>query len=291
MKYGYYPGCSLHGTAKEYDLSTRSIFEYLGLELKEIEDWNCCGASPAHQSSEELSLVLPLRNLFLAEKQGFKEVISPCAACYHRLRSLDKRLEEDSSISERFSDLVGGIYLQGIKIRHILDFLKEEVGIERIAETKVKSLNGLKVASYYGCLLTRPPEIAKVDPDWENPIIMDDLIEAIEGKPVSWSHKTECCGASFALSRKDIVQRLSKEIIEAALLAGAEVISVACPLCHSNLDMRQSEINKRYKKNFELPILFITQLIGLSQGKRYKELGLQKPIVSPKKILKERGII
>ena len=291
MKYGYYPGCSALGVAKELDLSTRAVFSKLDLEIPTIAGWNCCGASPAHVASEELSLALSARNIALAEEQKIDKIITSCAACYSRLRIANAKLKKDTQLLKRINAIIGKEYKKSVDVIHMLDLLTREWTLEELKKTTTKSLNGMKVACYYGCLLTRPPEYANIDPDPENPRVMDSIVDILGGKPIDWSHKTECCGASFALSRTDIVLRLSNEILKAATYDGADCIAVACPLCHANLDMRQSQIAQKYGTDYSLPIIYITQLVALCQGKGYRGVGLDKHIVDPKVILKDKEII
>ncbi|MGZ3539191.1 MAG: CoB--CoM heterodisulfide reductase iron-sulfur subunit B family protein [Thermodesulfobacteriota bacterium] len=283
MKVGYYPGCSLENSAKEFDLSLRAIFQEMDISLREIPDWNCCGASPAHSLSEELGMALPYRNLVNAEEEGLKEIISPCPACYSRMKHTHEKVVLDRSLADRLRTLVGKDYRGSLEAKHILDFLKDDIGLRQLKSKMKRSLKGLKVASYYGCL-TRLPGV-KID-DVENPVMMDEIVEALGGKSLNWSYKTECCGASLSLTKTEIALRLVRSILEAAEEKGAECIAVVCPLCQSNLDVRQSVV---YKK--KMPILYITQLIGLTQGLGYSKLGLDGLIVSPRDLLQKKGII
>ena len=283
MQVGYYPGCSLESSAKEFDLSLRAIFQEMGISLQEIPDWNCCGASPAHSLSEELGMALPYRNLAKAEEAGLREIISPCPACYSRMKHTHEKVALDRSLADRLRTLVGKDYKGSLEAKHILDFIKEDIGLKRLKSSMKRSLKGLRVASYYGCL-TRLPGV-KID-DVENPVMMDEMVEALGGKSLDWSHKTECCGASLSLTRTEIALRLVRSILEAAEEKGAECIAVVCPLCQSNLDVRQSLV---YKK--KMPILYITQLIGLTQGIGYAKLGLDGLIIGSRDLLQERGII
>jgi heterodisulfide reductase subunit B len=253
------------------------------ISLSEIPDWNCCGASPAHSVSEELGMALPYRNLVKAEEAGLREIISPCPACYSRMKHTHEKLVLDRSLADRLRKLVGKDYRGSLESKHILDFLKDDIGLRRVKSKMKRSLKGLKVASYYGCL-TRLPGV-NID-DVENPVMMDEIVEALGGKSLDWSYKTECCGASLSLTRTEIALRLVRSILEAAEEKGAECIAVVCPLCQSNLDVRQSVV---YKK--KMPILYITQLIGLTQGLGYAKLGLDGLIVSPRDLLQKKGII
>ena len=288
MQVGYYPGCSLESSAKEFDLSLRAIFKEMEISLQEIPDWNCCGASPAHSVNEELGMALPYRNLVKAEEASLKTVISPCPACYSHMKHIHEKVEQDSSLSDRLQKIVGKEYHRSVQSKHLLDFIKEDVGLESLKSRMKISLKGLKVACYYGCL-TRLPGI-KID-DAENPVIMDEVVEALGGKPIDWSHKTECCGASLSLTRTEIALRLVRSILDAAIEKGAECIAVVCPLCQSNLDTRQGDINKVYGTNYTLPILYISQLIGLTQKIAFSELGLDRLIINPMNLLFEKGII
>ncbi len=287
MPVGYYPGCSLESSAKEFDLSLRAVLKELGVDIQEIPDWNCCGASPAHALSEELDLSLSYRNLVQAEKAGLERILSPCPACYSHLKHTQDRLTEDSGLADRLREIVGKDYRGNVQSRHLLDFLREEVGLDRLKSSVKTPLQGLKVASYYGCL-TRLPGVELEDP--ENPLLIDEVIRILGGDPLDWSHKTECCGASLAVPRTDIALRLIHSILQAAQERGAECIAVVCPLCQANLDTRQGDVNKKYGSNHRVPILYLSQLIGLSQGLGYAQLGLDRLIFSPQTLLSKKGI-
>lgn len=291
MKYAYYPGCSLESTAKDYDISTRAICSALGIELEELPGWICCGASSAHMTSELLSVALPVKNLVLAHEQGLDMAVC-CAACYSRLKVADHAMTSGQGCrAEDVDRLVGSAYRGGVEVRHLVEILAEDLGYDAL-QAQVGSpspLSQLRVAAYYGCLLVRPAEILQFD-NPEAPTLLDRLITALGAEAVDWSHKTECCGASLALARTDIVLKLVRDILQAAVDAGAECIMVGCPLCHANLDMRQRQINKRYGTHFELPILYFTQLVGLALGMTPKELGVNMLMTSPKKLLKARAL-
>lgn len=288
MQVGYYPGCSLGSTAKEFDLSIRAIFGEMDISLKEIPDWNCCGASPVHFLNEELAKALPYRNLVMAEAAGLERVLSPCPACYSHLRHVHEEVEKEPHLLERLQKITGKGYHRSVQSKHLLDFIKEDIGFDRLKHSMKTTLNKLKVVSYYGCL-TRLPGV-NLD-DVENPVMMDEIVEVLGGEPLNWSHKTECCGASLSVTRTEIALRLVRAILEAAQERGAECIAVVCPLCQSNLDTRQNDINKAYGTSYHLPILYLSQLIGLTQRLGYRALGLDRLIISPKALLLEKGII
>jgi heterodisulfide reductase subunit B len=290
MKYAYYPGCSLHSTAKEYDVSARVVCQALEIELQEIPGWICCGASSAHMTSRLLSTVLPVKNLILAKELGLDMAVC-CAACYSRLRAADKAMstDEDDYIAD-VDEIVGSPYRGEVKVKHLLEIMTGEYGLDALREKVTRDLGGLKVAAYYGCLLVRPPEVVAFD-EPENPTSMDKLITALGAEAVDWPYKTECCGGSLGFTRTDLVLKLCLDLLQMASDSGAECIMVACPLCQSNLDLRQAQVNKRYQRTFALPILYFTQFVGLALGMDAEELALSKLIVNPKKLLQAKGLI
>ena len=287
MKVAYYPGCSLHSTAREYDISSQLVLRKLGVELEEIPDWICCGASAAHTTSHLLSVSLPCKNLVLAQEMGVDTVISPCAACFNRLTVANQEVAEGTELRKEVSQVLGKSYSGEMKVRHPLQLVIEDVGIDEISKMIVRRLEGLKVVSYYGCLLVRPTGMMNLD-DVEDPQYMDNLVTALGGEALPWPFKTECCGASFSLSQTDIVIELSGDIVNEAHQVGAECILVACPLCQSNLDLRQKAIGKRFGRKFNLPVIYFTQLLGIALGIDMRELGLSKHVVDPRKLLKKK---
>lgn len=290
MKIAYYPGCSLHSTGVEYDISTRKVCEATGIELVEIKDWICCGSSPAHQCDELMSLALPAKNLALAARtDNLKEVCAPCASCYSRLKFTQERMT-DENLKKNVEQIIATEYPEDIKVLHMLDVIIEKVGTDAIKEKLVKSLGGIKVACYYGCLMTRPPKITGKQ-QFENPTDMESVMEALGAEPLDWNMKTFCCGAEFALTQTDVVLELTKKILADAESVGADVISVGCPLCHANLDGRQQQINKKFNTNFKIPIFYFTELIGLALGIEAKDLGLFKHLTKVDSFLKERALI
>lgn len=290
MKYIYYPGCSLRSTAKEYDLSTKEVANKLGIELVEIPDWICCGATPAHITMHLLSLALPVKNLVQARRMGSYEVVTCCAACFNRLKIANKFMRDDLEHRARVNEIVGEEYKGEVRVRHFLDVLANTFGLKNLSDRVTRKMDGFKIASYYGCLLVRPPDVTELD-DVEEPRIMDDLMSAVGAEAVDWPYRTECCGAGFSLMKTEVVLKLCCDILQMAYDEGAQAIAVACPLCQSNLDLRQPMINKKFKKNFNIPILYFTQVVGLALGVKPGKLGLNKHIVSPLPLLKEKGVI
>jgi heterodisulfide reductase subunit B len=277
MSYAYYPGCSLHSTAEEYDKSFRKVCSGLGIELDEVRNWICCGSSPAHATSHLLSIALPVHNLSLVEKSGRDEVVVPCAACFSRFKFALYEVERDVELSRKVNEVVGCDFGGKVNVIHPLEILSAKTAIARAKV--VRDLSFIKAVCYYGCLLTRPPEVMKFD-SCEYPMSMDNVLRSVGVNTLDWSYKTECCGASLALSETGIVVKLVGDILAEAKRAGANAVAVACPLCHANLDTRQAEAEALKGEKFGIPVFYFTELIGLALGYGQKELGLDKHIVS-----------
>jgi len=281
--YSYYPGCSLHATAAEYDVSTRLVCQKLGVELQELEDWVCCGASAAHSTDHLLSLALPAHTLKQAEEKGLPLAV-PCAMCYSRLRFALHELQNKDTL-DLVSRTIGKELSTAVTVKPMLQVLADE----DIPLPIVKPLSGLKVACYYGCLLVRPPEVVGFD-DAENPQTMDHLMERLGAEAIDWGLKTNCCGAGVAFARLDVVLKLSHRILSLAQKSGADCVAVACPMCHANLDMYQKDMTVKLGWKTELPVLYFTQLMGLSLGFSPKELLLDKHITNPLPMLREKKL-
>lgn len=276
MTIGYYPGCSQTGTAKQYDESLRGVCRVLGIDLAEIDDWNCCGATAAHNLNRKLSVALPARNLALAEKQGLGELLVPCAACYSRLMAGQHEFLSDEGLNKEIPEIIEMPLAGSTKIFNVLEFSRGHVA-PLLKEKVTRPLNK-KVACYYGCLLVRPPQLVKQERH-EDPQTMEELMRLIGAEPIDWAFKTECCGAGLSITRTDLVAKLSAKIVEDAIDRGAEAIIVACPMCHSNLDLRRPEIEEQLGKQTKIPVLFITQAIGYALGLSDGELGIQRNMV------------
>ncbi|HBT46669.1 MAG TPA: disulfide reductase [Peptococcaceae bacterium] len=286
MKVSYYPGCSLQSTASEYGASTEAVLRALGITGKELPDWNCCGATSGHAIYRGLHQALAIRNLLIAEGEGL-DLVVPCAACYNALRSTRQVLAggdpEALRLKEETEHLLGRRYQGEVRVLHILEFLAgEEVGALLSARIRVP-LAGLKLASYYGCLLTRPPRTVSFETNPEQPRLMDDLLSRLGASPVVWSHKTECCGASLSIPAPEIVCDLVGKIVLAARRAGADAIVTACPLCQTNLDGRQPEGEK-------IPVFFLTELVGVALGLNPHKW-LRKHLVDARPLLKAHNLI
>ena len=276
MTLGFYPGCSLKGSSREYAESVLAVAKAFDIKLEEITDWNCCGATAAHNLNKELSLALPARILSLAEKQGLTEIVVPCAACYSRLTVTKHELSKDPELKAVVTEANGLEYNGTVSILNIIQMLDKYVTPN--LEGRVVKPFDHKVACYYGCYLVRPHEILKFDRE-EDPQSMDDLMLKAGATPIDWAFKTECCGAGLSVSRTSSVGRLSGKIIGDAKDRGAEAVIVACPMCHSNLDMRRDAINSFLGGKVDIPVLYITQALGLSLGLERKTLGLQRHFV------------
>jgi heterodisulfide reductase subunit B len=289
LKYAYYPGCSLHASASEYDLSTRELFNALNIRLTEVPDWFCCGATPAHNVDELLSLSLCAKNLELAE-QVEGDLAVACAACFSRLKFTQHTLEESDVKRKQVEKAIDAPVKLDSKVKHLLEILARDLGLERLAAAAKKPLSGLKVACYYGCLLTRPTDVPNLDCT-EAPTIMERVIEAVGAETVAWTHRLECCGANFTLSRPGVVIQLTNAILDSAKSAGADCIMVGCPLCHGNLDIRQKEIEGVYNTEYGLPVFYLTQLVGLAVGLSADKLGLHAMMVNPMPLLKDKQLL
>ncbi|WP_066639840.1 CoB--CoM heterodisulfide reductase iron-sulfur subunit B family protein [Desulfolucanica intricata] len=292
MKFSYYPGCSLHATAVEYDLSTKAVFNSLGLTLEEVPDWNCCGATSAHATDENLNAALNLRNLAIAESLK-NDIVIPCAACYNNAKVTDYKVKAGEEYVKDLNDqllwAIGKNYEASINVRHSLEVLYQEEILNNIKKSIVKPLKGLKVASYYGCLLLRPAKMVAID-DPEQPKKMDKLMSLIGAEPVKWSAKTECCGGSFSISQTNIVLELVKNIISSAKASGADVIASACPLCLTNLDTRQNKAVEEKIIENPMPVLYFTELLGLAMGLEETPSWLKKHLINPVPVLQSANL-
>lgn len=285
LKVGYYPGCSMQGTSKDYSESMLAVAKALDVELAEVPQWNCCGSSPAHMIDHLLSVALPVNVLLKAQRAGLGEVMTPCAACYNRLAMGAHEIATNAATKAQVAKVLETQEAELDKLPRVMNI------VELLAQVSDRITAGLKqkfeqtVACYYGCLLVRPAKVTGFD-QTENPQEMDKLVAAVGGKSIDWNFKTECCGASFSISRTSVVGRLGAKIIEDAVKRQAEAIVVACPMCHSNLDLRRGEINQHLAAEgatkSAIPVLYITQVIGLALGIPGKKLGFGRHFVKVK---------
>jgi len=287
MKYLYYPGCTLYSKAKNLDRCARQAAALLDIELEEMPSWNCCGAIYNTNTDDFAAQVGPVRNLAKASQLGNK-LVTLCAACYNVLKRAGEHLnatgfEEDR---KRILEFVDEPFFQNVEVVHYLEILKE-IGFEKIKERVTKPLNGLKVASYYGCLMVRPKDVLKFD-DPENPEVMDRLITTLCGAPVRFDFKAECCGGYLVINRREVANACSLRVIENARTCGAETIVTTCPLCQYNLESAQLA---KLPADKRMPILYFTQVLGLALGLGEDELGFEDNKFDPKPFLKEKGLL
>jgi heterodisulfide reductase subunit B len=282
--YTYFPGCSSEATAVGLDVSTRAIAEVLGMELKELEDWNCCGSTPYGSLDELESIAVAARNLALAEKTGL-DMVTPCSSCFVTLNKARVHMMEKPQLKNKVNEALAaaGLEYKGtVKVRLLLEALMEDITKEEIAAKVKKPLAGLKVAPYTGCQEVRP-RYGFDHP--ENPIALDTIVEALGAEVVSYPSKCKCCGGSAVIAEEGLSLELMYRLLDDAAKNGAQCIVTPCPLCQMNLDAYQGKVNSKFNTNFDLPVLFVTQVIGVAIGLKGEQLGLKKNIVNPNKVL------
>ncbi len=285
-QYGYYPGCSLHGTAREYAESSRMVCDALEISLRELDDWNCCGASSAHMTNPWLGMALVARNLQLAERDGLQEIVLPCASCYARFKDTLHALHETET-ANKVAELVGEAVSTDFAIVSLLELLSRDEYLADIRSRTKTPLHGLKLAPYYGCLLTRPQNVAQFD-DPEDPQSLDVLLRELGAEVVRWPGKVTCCGASLPISRTDIVLKMADRLLTWAEKSGADAIVTACPMCHSNLDTRQGEMHRAGIGDHHMPIYYFTELIGVAFGHAAGDLGVGRHLTEARSLLADR---
>jgi len=276
-KLAYYPGCSLHSTAKELDESFRASAGALDLELAEIPDWVCCGNTAAHATNRVLAAALPANELAKVVDMGLDAVAVPCAACFSRFKTSVHELEQEQMRAD-VARVIGRVYNGDVGVRNLVDVYYDEIGLDQLKARTVRPLTGVTAVAYYGCLLTRPPEVTLAE-DPEYPTRMDDLLRAMGATVADWSYKTDCCGASLALCEQSIVAGLTKQILTNAADSGAEAVVCACPLCQANLDTRQDEIAAADPSFRKLPVFYLSQVVGLAVGVPTAQLGFRRHMV------------
>jgi heterodisulfide reductase subunit B len=303
-RYAFYPGCTLHSTGLEFGVSTELVCQTLGLEMVEIPDWNCCGASSAHSMDHTLFLALPARNLAQAQAVDLPQhsgadpldLAIPCAACYSRLAAAHLALQQDPAFRTQMESLLDFQYQPRIRPRNLLDIFANDVPREQLAAPVKKPLEGLKVVSYYGCLLIRPPQYTNRWDDTEHPQSMDYVLELMGAQALPWSFGVDCCGGSLTLNRSDVVVHLVDKLAQAAHEAGADALVTACPMCMANVDGRQlyrggPPLPRPPKPDYEpLPIFYFTELMALAYDLPLSRV-LTKHLVDPRPLLKNLGIL
>jgi heterodisulfide reductase subunit B len=278
MAYSYYPGCTQEVSTRAYDLSSRTVAAALGLELMEIDDWNCCGSSPSYSLREVETYALNARNLALAERQV-------PGGCFGMMDKTNRRLAQDPQLREEVAEALAVADLQyggTVTVRHLLDVLVKDVGAEAIKRRVTRPLEGLKVAPYLGCAFSRPSGIDDV----EFPTALDDLLAWMGAEVVDYPLKAACCGGVLMMGDKqEVALKLVRHLLAEAVRRGADCLATACPLCHLNVEAYQGQVNSRYGTDFSVPVLFFTQLLGVSMGLGKKDLGLGQELVSAESLL------
>lgn len=286
-KIAYYPGCSLHSSAAEYGKTTEAIAEVLDLELVEPPGWICCGSSPAHSTDHVLATKYPIVNLSIIEQMGLQEVTAPCSACYIRFKTAAHEVAHNPEMARKVNDEIGYEYQGNVRVMNLLETLMEKVGLDRIEAAVKKPLAGLKVACYYGCYLTRPADITgAAHPEY--PMDMDYLMQRLGAEVVDWDYKTDCCGGSLGLTQTPLAHEMTAKVLRNAHERGADAIVTVCPLCHVNIDGRQGQIKDL---GFDIPIFYATQLATIALGLGEKTAMLNKNLVDPRPVLREKELI
>ncbi len=287
MRFAYYPGCTIYGSGKEYQLSTLELAKELGIELVEIPDWNCCGASSSPSLGYDLTFALQARSIAIAEEMGL-DILTICNECYNNLKTAVKVFQEDKKYRKKINSLIketGWQVKGGVNVRHIIEVILNDMGVEEIKRRVKKSLTGLKLAPYHGCLALRPDEVSIDDP--EHPLVMNQILEGVGAEVVPFNRFTSaCCGSSVLLTSEEVALKLSFDILKGAKDAGADAVVTMCPLCHLNLDFKQKRMQKRFQTELGIPIIYFTQMLGLALGIHPKKLGLNKNITPTKKVVK-----
>jgi heterodisulfide reductase subunit B len=284
MDYAYYPGCSLETGASPYDKSVREVFKALGINLHEIEDWNCCGATMYMSVNNTVAYSISARNLAIAQRMGM-DVCVPCSSCFTILRKTNRYMDWDPKEREKINQALAAAnltYDKPVEVRHPLDILVNEIGLDTIKAKVVNSLAGLRVAPYYGCQIVRP--YGYFD-DVDDPVTMDKLLQALGAEVTHFPGKVRCCGGMLMTTEENIALKLNLGLLQAAADNGAEMIATVCPLCQMNLEAYQNKINQAFGKNFKMPIVYFTHLVGVALGMSPSKMGLDKLLVSPEKLL------
>ncbi len=286
MEIAYYPGCSLHASSALYDIQCKEVLGRLGVDLREIKDWNCCGATSAAKTNDFLAIAMPARNLGIADSSGYEEMMIPCASCYSRTILAQKALQTDLDLRDKINAELSEKVRGKIKLRSILDLLVQKTKSGDVGSKVVKKLEGLKPACYYGCLQTRYPADIQVDDNIENPQGMETVCESIGAEAIDWGYKTDCCGASASVNDSDVSLRLMANILKDAVARGANCFVTTCPMCQMNMDAYQEKVGEKYGISEGLPVYFITELIGVSMGLGVAELQLDRHFVEATRLLR-----
>ena len=288
MKIPYYPGCTLNTVAKAFDLSAKESARALDFEMAELTEWNCCGATFPMTPDNIMGLTAPAKVIVNARKAG-DCVTTLCSVCYNVLKRTNKVLKDDREKCKTVTEFIEEEYDGGLQVLHYLEILRDRVGFDKVKETVTRPLTGLKIASYYGCMLLRPFEDMGID-NHESPTVMEDLVTSLGAKAVDFPNKIECCGAHLAMSNEGVVEKLSASVIDSAVSEGAELIVTSCPLCQYNLEKTQEKQAASKPGYRPVPIVYFTQLLGLALGQGDDMLGFADNKFDARPLLKEREV-
>lgn len=275
-QYAYYPGCSLESLAKDYHISASEVARLLDLELKEIEDWNCCGSTAYFPVDELLAYTLVARNLALAERMGLSDFVAPCSACFKNAYYTNAYLKKDPDLADHINFALeeDSLRIDGtLTVRHLIEVIMEDVGVEEIRNKVSHPLKGLRVAPYYGCLLLRP---RKDHENVENPQFFEELLSAIGAEPLEYASKTRCCGGSLIITNRKAALEMVRILLKEAVDRGADVIATTCPMCNVNLEVYQGQVNREFGTDYSIPVIYFTQLMGMAMGIAPRHLGVAK---------------
>jgi heterodisulfide reductase subunit B2 len=275
-QYAYYPGCSLESLAKDYQISAKEVARALELGLKEIEDWNCCGATAYFPVDEMLAYTLVARNLAIAEKTGLTDFVAPCSACFKNAYYTNAYLKKDPDLADHINFALeeDNLHVEGkLKVRHLIEVVMEDVGLEKIKAKAVHPLEGLRVAPYYGCQLLRP---RKDHEEVEDPRYFEELLSAIGAEPVEYVSKARCCGGSLIITNRKAALEMVRILLKDAIDHGADVIATTCPMCNVNLEVYQDQVNREFGTQYSIPVMYFTQLMGMALGLSLRRLGIAR---------------
>jgi len=287
MQIAYYPGCSLKQSSNLYDIQTRKIFAYLGVNLQEINDWNCCGATSAGKTNDFMALAMPARNIGLAEAAGFSEIVIPCSACYLRTIVSKNVINDNPALKKKINSSIKRKFIGDIKILNILEALEKVAGNGKLKKSIKYKIKGLNPVCYYGCMLTRFPYNVEISDNVENPQAMENMLKSLGIHTIDWNYKTSCCGASAAINDRKTSLNLMAKILSDAIQRGADCIVTTCPMCQMNLDSNQDEICENIGCDQRLPVYFITELLGMAMGMSIQELQINRHFIDGTQLLKE----
>ncbi len=290
MELAYFPGCTLYTKATHLDRAGRESMKKLGYELKELDKWTCCGASFPLVNDYHMGLASCSRVLADTSLAGYDKLVALCSVCFNVLKRTNYALKNDEERNFKINEFIERDYKGEVKVTHYLEIIKDLLGFQNLKEKVEKPLNGLKVAAYYGCLLLRPYNEIEFD-DPEAPSVFEDFLKALGAEPVYFPHKNECCGAFQVMNNVETANRCSKEIIDSAVTNEADLIVTSCPLCQFNLDDRQDTLKGLYPEFKKIPVVYLTQLLGLALGLEYETLELERNYVNPIPVLKKYELI